>query len=49
MKGQLKQADRLGAHARGRSWATAIEVKDMDTGEQAPVADVERAAGRGWR
>ena len=34
MKGQLKQADRVGARATRDRRRDGIEVKDMDSGEQ---------------
>lgn len=46
MKGQLKQAARLGAAAVAIVGADGIELKDMDSGEQEPVADVAAAVAR---
>jgi len=45
MKGQLKQADRIGARATV-ILGDRIEVKDMDSGEQRAVRDTEEAAAR---
>jgi len=46
MKGQLKQADRVGAVAVAIVGADGIELKDMASGEQGPVADVATAVAR---
>jgi histidyl-tRNA synthetase len=45
MKGQLKQADRIGARATV-ILGDGIEVKDMDSGEQRAVRDADEAAAR---
>jgi histidyl-tRNA synthetase len=45
MKGQLKQADRIGARATVIV-GDQIEVKDMDSGEQQPVSDTGEAVSR---
>jgi histidyl-tRNA synthetase len=45
MKGQLKQADRIGARAT-LIVGDQIEVKDMDSGEQQPVSDAGEAVSR---
>jgi histidyl-tRNA synthetase len=45
MKGQLKQADRIGARATV-ILGDGIEVKDMDSGEQRSVRDAGEAAAR---
>jgi histidyl-tRNA synthetase len=45
MKGQLKQADRIGARATV-ILGDGIEVKDMDSGEQRSVRDADEAAAR---
>jgi histidyl-tRNA synthetase len=45
MKGQLKQADRIGARATV-ILGDGIEVKDMDSGEQRAVRDADEAAVR---
>ena len=45
-KGQLKQAARTGAHTTALVGAEGIELKDMDSGEQEPVADVAAAVAR---
>jgi histidyl-tRNA synthetase len=45
MKGQLRQADRVGA-AAVVIFDDAIEVKDMDSGEQRPVRDADEAIQR---
>ena len=45
MKGQLKQADRIGARATVIV-GDGIEVKDMDSGEQRAVRDADEAAAR---
>jgi histidyl-tRNA synthetase len=45
MKGQLKQADRIGARATVIV-GDQIEVKDMDSGEQQPVSDAGEAVSR---
>jgi histidyl-tRNA synthetase len=42
MKGQLKQADRIGARATV-ILGDAIDVKDMDSGEQRQAPDAEAA------
>ena len=42
MKGQLKQANRIGARVVVIIGDT-IEVKDMDTGEQRPAESAEQA------
>ena len=42
LKGQLRQADRIGAGAVV-IFGDDIEVKDMDTGEQRPAASPEEA------
>jgi histidyl-tRNA synthetase len=44
MKGQLKQADRIGARATV-ILGDAIDVKDMDSGEQRQAPDAEAAVG----
>ena len=46
MKGQLKQADRAGAVAVAIVGADGIELKDMASGEQEPVADVAATVAR---
>ncbi len=46
MKGQLKQADRAGAAAVAIVGPDGIELKDMASGEQEPVADVATAVAR---
>jgi histidyl-tRNA synthetase len=46
LKGQLKQADRAGAVAVAIVGPDGIELKDMDSGEQEPVADVAAAVAR---
>jgi histidyl-tRNA synthetase len=45
MKGQLKQADRIGARVTV-ILGDGIEVKDMDSGEQHSVRDADEAAAR---
>ena len=45
MKGQLRQADRVGAGAVV-IFDDAIEVKDMNSGEQSPVRDADEAIER---
>ena len=45
MKGQLKQADRIGARVTV-ILGDGIEVKDMDSGEQRSVRDADEAAAR---
>ncbi len=45
MKGQLKQADRVGARATVIV-GDGIEVKDMDSGEQQAVRDADEAVER---
>jgi histidyl-tRNA synthetase len=45
MKGQLKQADRVGARVTV-IFGDEIEVKDMDSGEQAPARSVDEALGQ---
>jgi histidyl-tRNA synthetase len=45
MKGQLKQADRIGARVTV-ILGEGIEVKDMDSGEQRSVRDADEAAAR---
>jgi histidyl-tRNA synthetase len=46
VKGQLKQADRLGATTVAIVGPDGIELKDMDSGEQETVADVAAAVAR---
>ena len=48
LKGQLKQADRIGARATVIVGG-GIEVKDMGTGEQTPAAGRRRRRSRWWR
>ena len=45
LKGQLKQADRIGARATVIV-GDGIEVKDMDSGEQRAVRDADEAVAR---
>jgi histidyl-tRNA synthetase len=42
LKGQLKQADRVGARATVIVGGE-VEVKDMETGEQTPASDADEA------